>query len=368
VTRSSWAAVDLRPVLAGRRSAPKPAVLERGDGNHLLYPGKIHSFAGDSESLKTWCALVGAAQEIERGNHVLLIDFEDNAETAVERLRALGIADDLIRRRLAYVRPMAPLDEDDLTALTALVRKRYRGGKQTTLVILDGVTEGMVLHGLAPDKGNEDVARWFGLLPRPLADAGPAVLQLDHVPKDKDNRGRYAIGGQHKLAGLDGAAYTFRLVRPFARGLTGSAYVTVAKDRPGRVREVCPAGKSGEQSAGLLVLSSDTRDGAVSYTFKPPIEPVEDDAPTGEPTAAMAAVWVYLSEHPGSSRNVVEHSLRGNGFGASSIRAALDILIRDGFVREESQTRGKRANFVAKQYPPKIRIPQTTDTARTAEK
>jgi len=36
------------------------------------------------------------------------------------------------------------------------------------------------------------------------ADTGAGVLMLDHVVKSEESRGRYAIGGQHKLAGLTG--------------------------------------------------------------------------------------------------------------------------------------------------------------------
>ena len=49
------------------------------------------------------------------------------------------------------------------------------------------------------------------------------MLLVDHVTKSKDDRGRYAIGAQAKLAGIDGAAYSVKMVSPFGRGRTGRA-------------------------------------------------------------------------------------------------------------------------------------------------
>ena len=54
--------------------------------------------------------------------------------------------------------------------------------------------------------------------------------------KDKESRGRYGIGGQHKLAGIDGATYTLEVTRPWGLGLDGASRVNVTKDRPGHVR------------------------------------------------------------------------------------------------------------------------------------
>ncbi len=53
-------------------------------------------------------------------------------------------------------------------------------------------------------KDNTDVARFGQMLPRWLAERGPATVALNHVTKDRENRGRYAIGAVHKLNGLRG--------------------------------------------------------------------------------------------------------------------------------------------------------------------
>ena len=67
---------------------------------------------------------------------------------------------------------------------------------------------------------------------------------------------RFALGGQHKLAGLTGAAYKFTTAKFFTRAtgsepVVGRVIITVEKDRPGYVR-----GRTDEGRVGQLVLTS----------------------------------------------------------------------------------------------------------------
>ena len=73
--------------------------------------------------------------------------------------------------------------------------------------------------------------------PRWLARTGAAVVLVDHVTKSQEGRGRWAIGSERKLWGLDGAAYGFESLVPFGRGKTGLVKITVAKDRCGHIRQ-----------------------------------------------------------------------------------------------------------------------------------
>lgn len=234
--RTTWAPIDLGPILAGDDLEPPPSMLRRADDAGLIYAGKVHSFAGEPESGKTWLALAACAQAIHAGERVAYVDFEDAAAAVVARLRALGATDEEIRSRFTYVRPDEPLNKagrDDLDR--ALV-------SPPVLAIVDGVTEAMTMLGLDP-LSNRDVARFMEQVPRRLARSGAAVVLVDHVVKAKGERGRFAIGAQHKLAGIDGAAYSFEVLRPFGRGLEGVARIEVAKDRPGFVRQVAAGGK-----------------------------------------------------------------------------------------------------------------------------
>src|SRR5829696_7704081 len=156
---------------------------------------------------------VAAAERVRAGEHVIYVDFEDTASTVAGRVLALGLDEEAIAKRFHYIQPSEPLADagwsDLQRALTA----------EPTLAVIDGVTEALVLHGLEL-KDNSDVAKWLALLPRKLTTAGIAVIQVDHVGRDRETRGPYALGAQHKQAGID-AHYSFDVAR--AGLLTSSA-------------------------------------------------------------------------------------------------------------------------------------------------
>jgi hypothetical protein len=218
---SSWRPVDLEAIVEADVAAAEPALLPRSDGVAILYPGKRHLIASEPEGGKSWLAMKAAAEEIQAGHRVLYLDFEATAQMALERLEALRVPLRDILEFFAYVRPDGPLDIelDELAPGVALV-------------VLDGITEAMQLLGLDPNS-SIDTARFYAMTGRPLADAGCAVLNIDHVVKDREGRGRWAIGSQHKIAGVD-VAFGLETRKPFGRGIVGAvSTLRLLKDRPG---------------------------------------------------------------------------------------------------------------------------------------
>ena len=226
---TSWAPVDMAAVLTGE-TPPGPTMLARDDGLHLLYGGKVHAFNAEPESGKSWLALWACAERILAGEHVVYLDFEDDAATIGARLQALGLTDHHILTGLTYVHPHDPVDAVATAQIERLLAEHH-----PTLVVIDGVTEVMSINGWSIND-NDDIAKFFLALPKRIARHGPAVVLIDHVVKDKESRGRYGIGGQHKLAGIDGATYTLEVTRPWGLGLDGASRISVTKDRPGHVR------------------------------------------------------------------------------------------------------------------------------------
>jgi hypothetical protein len=194
------------------------------------------------------------------------------------------------------------------------------------IAVIDGVTEAMVTEGLNL-LDNADVGLFARRLPKRIASVtGAAVVQLDHLTKDREGQGRYAIGGQHKLAGLTGAAYKFEVIRPLTRAefdpVEGSVLITVTKDRPGYVR-----GRAREGRVGTLDIVA-YPDGGVTAT----IEPV-----TSEPApdrALIVKILRYVEQYEGSSQTAIEKSLGGN---AAKIRSAVTWLseVGRGWLRVE---------------------------------
>jgi DNA-binding transcriptional ArsR family regulator len=335
---TSWAPVDLTEALDG--ATPPPAeILARTDGLNLLYAGKIHYFIGESESCKTWAAALAAMDVITAGGMVLWIDYEDEAATLVERLRALGATREQITGGVHYIHPeeATQLKDGRITAGGVqfgelLAAHPYR------LAVIDGVTEGMTTEGLDP-VGTDSAAIWARRLAKRIAAHGAAVVSLDHVPKgNHDGPTKYALGSQHKIAGLTGAAYVFEVRRSFHRAtsenpeVNGEVVIKVSKDRPGHVR----AGAVGFEKVKPIAVMELTAypDGGVTGRLLPP-----DQVTTGPPEKLMTAIADQLDYTDGLSGRQVVEALGGK---AETIRAALKYMTEAGLVTVQKQGNAHR--------------------------
>jgi len=314
---TSWAAVDLEAVLDGK----VPELLSRSDGVALVYPGKLHEFSGEPETGKGWLALAAAVEVLAAGDHVLYLDFEDSASGVIPRLVALGVEPEVIVGRFHYVRPVEALSEAGWRDLNRALTPAPR------LAVFDGVTEGMALHGLDMEK-NVEVAKWLALLARPLALRGAAVTLLDHVTKDREKRGRYSIGAQHKLGGIDGSAFRLTVVEPFGRGRSGVVKLTAAKDRPGYLAPYIKH-TPGERHIADMHISSTGDDGSVAVVLSPVEGESGGSRSSFRPTYLMEQVSRAIEEHPGMTKRAVLASVSGNN---EAKDLALIRLGQEGFV------------------------------------
>lgn len=336
--RRSWRPVDLTDVLEGRWQPPEPSVGRRSDGAGLFYPSRVHTVSSESEGGKTWFALSVVLDELGAGNHAVYADFEDDEGGIVGRLLTLGADREMLRERFHYLRPEDALGTgihlDDLTDLLTTYRP--------TLGVIDGITEAMTMHGLSP-LDNSDVAKFGRMLPKRLAAGGCASVSLDHVTKSTDSRGRYSLGAQHKLSGLDGAAYILENRHAFGVGLTGRSTIKIAKDRPGQLRKNALPSTGGMFWAGDLVLTSHA-DGFAEVEVTAPTERSE----RGEdfrPTVLMARIVAALEKHGPLSQRRICAAVTGK---AASIRDALDFLILDEYVSESTP------HTLLKPYQPEV--------------
>lgn len=327
-----WDPVDVGAVLADELNARIEAtVLRRADGVGLLYAGHVNWFSGEPESLKSWLALVACVQELEAERHVVYIDLEDNARSVIlKRLhRDLGVDAARLTSFFHYIRPDGPIT-------TGGTRSRLLAAAAAwgpSLAVIDGVTEALSLHGLS-SKSDVDIASLAALLMRPLADAGPAVLPIDHVVKDPEQRGRWPIGSQHKLASVGGAAYGIHSVQVARRGTDdGLSRVVVVKDRQGEVRAHASAGGI---VADFHFGSSDA--GRVSWRLVAPeaVKEVHDF----RPTHLMERVSRWLEGQVAErSQNEIVASVTGK---ERAILAAVRCLVAEGFVATNTGPRGAK--------------------------
>ena len=337
----SWAFADLDSVLDGTYEPVMPTVGARDDGVGLFYPGRLNDVSGESEGGKTWLALIGCITEINRSNHVVYLDFEDDAGGVVSRVLLLGAKPDQIREYFHYVRPDVAPGKGDIDLFLRLIQS-----VAPTLVVLDGVTEAMAMFGMEL-KDNTEIAVFGQQLLRPLAGTGAALVTLDHVVKNGDNRGRYSLGGVHKLNGINGVKYIVEAVAPFGIGLTGRSRVRIAKDRPAQLRKHALPGGERMHWFADLVVESRSETCAYGHLYAPYEKPAEVSQGTPEEQAEQKEaieiadlekqILTVLSRAKlPLNKTGIEDRVKGRNV---TVRKALARLVDDGRVVTEEGPR-----------------------------
>lgn len=271
---SSWSPVDLDPYLLDEITLPKPGVLFREDGVGLFYPGRVNCLYGQSESAKSWIALVACTQEMAEGARVMYLDFEDEPSATIARMRSLGVGDDDIRHQFTYLRPEDPLE--------AMQRDRW-GNKEGTslgrknsealatalttidpsLIIVDGMTVIYGLHGLDTNdaSGTDIITNWLKSLTR---NGRSTVIVIDHTGKNAP-RGSTPLGSQHKVSMVQGTALQVHPIDRPMPGRVGLVELIIGKDRPGQVR--ANSTEDHPQVAAEVILDSSS-DGRVEVQIR----------------------------------------------------------------------------------------------------
>jgi hypothetical protein len=319
----SFFPVDLSPVLAGHHSQPEPTILRRDDGQCLVYPGQVNGVHGDSGVGKGWFALSAIVQQITAGRTVMLMDTEDVATSIVARLRLLGATDQAIADRLIYVRPTAPFGTFAVDHLVDLVQRR-----NVALVVIDSLGECFGLDGI-DENHDAEVGPWLRRVARRLADAGPAVLIVDHATKSNDNP-LHPSGSKRKRAAIGGASYLITATKPLTAGEGGRLKITCAKDRHGTWAR-------GEHVADL-VMKTDLAGTRVELYAPDPA-----DADDSVPVVLAARSAVYAVKAEGAPMSL--RTLRA----AMSIKAAngikdggIDLAVARGALQESAGPRKAR--------------------------
>lgn len=317
--RTSWWAEPVDTLIANSDAVPLPDVLVRTDDHGLFYRGMTNGLIGESESGKSWVALHGLLQDVAAGGRGIILDFEDTARTARERLTALGCTPEGFSR-IRYASPDQALD----TLASADVGELLATFNPSTVVV-DGVNAAMTLLGLDLNS-NTDATVFYTKLLRPIATAGACVITVDHVPKNPEQRGKGGIGAQAKRAMISGCALRVEVSEPFGRGQSGKLKLYIDKDRPGHVRGHAGSGKY----AGTFIIES------AADRVRTEIEPPRNND-EWRPTHLMERISSLLENGGATSKNGIEIAVRGD---RNRIREALACLIQDGHVTTENGPRG----------------------------
>ena len=326
---SSWKPVDLHQFFDGSYKPVETSLLMRSDGHYLLYPGKVHSFYGESESGKSWIAQIAVAEQLRQFKKVTYIDFESDAADLVFRLQALKVTQAEILQNFTYIRPDAARDHTDPFWLQLLEPG------SSSLIIIDGVTEALTMWG-GETKDNDQITRWMRQFPRAIAEAsGACVVQIDHVTKNAETRGRFAIGGQAKLATIDGAAYLIEPLEALAPGRTGSVTIRVTKDRPGFIRKIAGLYRKTDRTQEAAVITIDSTRPQMEYVIAPPL--MEDQLIANQLERLDHEIVTFIDSAPGATKSMATRGIKGQD---SSVLARLEVLIRDGILENQGNERG----------------------------
>jgi hypothetical protein len=247
--RDSWVPQNLNDL------PETPPVKPDLGATHLVYPGKRHVFSGPPESAKTLAAYCILIQIARQGGLGILIDFEMGGYDARKRLHELGAAREEIDRIL-YIEPEQPATAQRVMPLIDL---------NPILVVIDASAGVYALEGLDDNK-RLDVEKVSMLYIRQFWRNQISTILIDHVVKDGESRGRYAIGSERKLGGAD-VHLGFETIKEISRGSKGKYKLTTHKDRGGFLKRGYLAD---------LNLDSDPDTHNIAWSFTEPVSTTDD--------------------------------------------------------------------------------------------
>jgi len=307
----SWEPVNLAQL------GDKPPVQPTLGNVGIVYPGKRHVFSGPQESAKTLAAYAIGLEVIRAGGTIVVIDFEMGRWDARDRLIDLGATPDELER-VVYVDPSEPATPERIQRLV---------DAQPELVIIDAAAGAYDIQGLDDNK-RADVEKFTRIYVRDFWRAGIATIVLDHVVKNAETRGNYAIGSERKVGGAD-VHLGFTVVAPIRRGTTGIYKIVTHKDRGGYLQR----GRLAD-----LHLASDPVTHRIGWEFRE-AEHTAADEPF-RPTGLMGHVSIYLQRQDEPvSFSTVKADVKGED---KYIAVALERLIQEGYASETRGPRGAR--------------------------
>jgi len=332
IIESSWQPADLSAYINGTVITPLPGILCRTDGIGLLYKGRVHSFYGESESGKSWVAQHAVAEVLKNGKNAIYIDFEADASDIVNRLQLMKVPNTSIVKHLTYIKPETRPNEKDPFWQELLERTG------TELVIIDGVTESLTIWG-GETKDNDSITLWMRQFPKRIAArTGAAVVTIDHVNKSTDTRGRFAIGGQAKLAALDGAAYLIEPLDALAPGKTGSISMRVTKDRPGGIRKHSLNWRKKDRTQESAIISMDAN--GLHVIFAVHVPKSKEETIESESQDELTKIVDAINANPGgisptNLKDLVNKDPR-------TLTPYLDRLVATNRIRRQETKQGER--------------------------
>jgi hypothetical protein len=345
--------VDLAMYLDGSYEPPVPSVgAQRDDGVRLLYPSRWHTLIALTTAGKSWLGLWHAVEQMAAGDVVAYAHFEESSPVGtIARLRALGVADDVIRKQFAW------LDCSTRWPGGAFAKTLAELPKPPALVILDGINAACGQHNWPVDKP-EAVGSYRAWFVAPSTALGAAVLSLGHPPKSRERQGeRHGFGSTAWLDEVDGVGMRMEASKkaPIRQGARGYSALYVVKDRYGEVQRHGQI--EAERESGWFYLGAFTIDSSEAGHSRAclTVPQESEDGTTRDAVDRLGDdVLHWLVRHGGrfQSQKLLGEALRAAKvpFSDGDLAPALIRLHERGVISWPDAGRGKaRPGFVVQQ-------------------
>ncbi|MGE3621636.1 MAG: hypothetical protein AB7L84_14355 [Acidimicrobiia bacterium] len=292
----------------------------------------MNSVFGEPESAKSFLAEAAVTVVLGGGGKALIVDLDHNGvQATVNRLLQLGVGEEVLGDldRFRYVEP------EDKAHLELVVVDAV--GWAPDVAVVDSTGELLPLLRLNSNSPDDFTVAHATVL-KPLAAAGAAVIAIDHLPKNTENKAHGPTGTAAKRRAIGGVAIRVTVKDPFTPGKGGSAILTLNKDRHGGLRRHCTL-EGREPTIGVFRLTAD-----MGFEIRAPL--VGDGADALGVSAEDLAQLDVLDPPPVSVRDVKDRL----GWGSTRATNTLSVW-RSRVPTPRGEERGTRSVPVPGLFP-----------------
>ena len=268
--------------------AVNPTLLERSDGEPLIWAAEVNWVFGKPGGGKTWLGIAMVPNIIQKGGRVALLDSEDYAWKTHQRAEAMD--------ELQYF-----TDKQDVRHIGDVVWESASDFARDELYLwllsaVDPVYSCVIIDSAertgAPSDGGS-IAEWHAKVVKPFHDRKIGAIVIDHLPKNlpQDETARGPIGSQGKKAAYTGIGVGVTGI-PWTLKKNGSVTLYCDKDRNGRWAQ--------DETMAVMRGNWHMVDGRKVLKFTFDVPPNEGKEASSEPEA----LETYLLQTIADTRNV----------------------------------------------------------------
>lgn len=286
----------------------------------LFYPAAINTVFGDAEVGKSLLNYAIHAHEINKGNHTVHMDFDNNTATeAFWRVVDSGADPDDVERLFHVVEMPSSVPVYDFIP---------------TYVSLDCVNSAIAFMGGELNSSGTGVDQAYQTYLSPFVLQGACALALDHVNKSDKSQASNTI---RKIQAISGISYRMEVHGSGGKiGEKWGSTLTPTKDRPG-------AGPSKEQVAAYIQFDGTVGEGLCEVTvMREPKNGFDTVIPDDITDADERLIYSIVSEVFDGALTVSDIEKEYQGKGGKAVRKTIMRILRR--LREDEKIGGKQVS------------------------